>query len=195
VEFTYKTVAALAIVSFLGGLVAAASAGYGPLAAISFNVLPANGNATTTSPPSDFYTEPFVLDLGNITAGEAGSFNGTAVIAVPYPTYVEFSLDNKKVLRSVFDMFLVWVTVNNETFVLDIYGPDDWYVFLPAGEHQVYITVDYLVKIDASGSYSDVVFLKAEIEDDSSSTSSSFTSTSTFDYDDDDDYDDEEDDD
>ncbi len=161
-DMSVRAIAALVAASFLGGLVAAASMGYGPLAAISFNVLPGGDNSTGTG----LETSPFILDLGNLTAGESGYFNGTATLILNTSGAVEFDLENEDILKNVFSQFIVTVSVANQTFTLNLYGEDSYEVYLEAGEYTVFVEVEYTVKENPSaGYYENVVFLKAELDD------------------------------
>lgn len=161
-DLSVRAIAALVAASFLGGLVAAASMGYGPLAAISFNVLPGGDNSTETG----LETTPFILDLGNLTAGESGYFNGTATLILYSSGVVEFDLENEDILEDVFSQFVVTVSVANQTFTLYLYGEDSYEIYLEAGEYTVFVEVEYTVKENPStGYYENVVFLKAELED------------------------------
>ncbi|NOZ89610.1 MAG: hypothetical protein GXO15_06775 [Crenarchaeota archaeon] len=164
VGLSRRGLALLVLASFLSGIGAAASLGYGPLGVLSITI---TGGQQGSSSGSGFFTEPVTVSLENVTAGSSGSFNGTAKLAVPKYTKVEFELENRKTLRSIFNKFTVTVTVDGKTFTLDLYGNGryEYYLYLEPGEYEVYIEVDYQVRPDAKGSYTNIVFLKAEADD------------------------------
>ncbi len=162
VGLSRKGLALLVLASFLSGIGAAASLGYGPLGVLSITI---TGGQQGSSGSSGFFTEPVAVNLENVTAGSSGSFNGTAKLVVPKYTKVEFELENRKTLRSIFGKFTVTVTVDGKTFTLDLYGRYEYYLYLDPGEYEVYIEVDYQVRPDAKGSYTNIVFLKAEADD------------------------------
>jgi len=186
-----QTTAAAILLSFTLGVVAAASI-YAPLGIMDVTILP--GTASPGSSGS-LFTKPARIELANLTAGSSGTYTATAQLTLDNGGTVKLEIENKKILRRIFSVFNVYVTIGDKTYTLTPYGVYEAYVYLDGGTYNVTITVEYTVRADAQGSYTSLVFLKAELEDATrtytgTTHTGTYTYTTTHHYDDDHDYDD-----
>ena len=158
IYITKKMLTLLLLASFLSGIIAAGSLGYGPLAYISFHIEGGSSGGSLT-------TTPAYIDLGNLTAGSSGSTSSTAVLEVPSYGKYKFDLENKDELKKVFSSFTVTIEVDGNIIVLDIYGDDSQEVYLNQGSYTVSISIDYTVKSNPQqATVNDMLFLKVEGE-------------------------------
>ena len=165
-ELSKRMLVGIVLLSFLGGMVAAGSMGYGPLAYISFQIQGGSGGG---GGGGSLLTTPAYVDLGTITAGSSGSFTAEATLEVPSSGYYEFELESESHLEKAFSYFVVTVDVGGvDTVVLSLYGEDSIKVYLDPGTYDVSISVDYTVKDNPEvTSAQELLFLKVKAEDSS----------------------------
>lgn len=158
IYLTKKMLAGIILISFMAGIVAAGSMGYGPLAYISFHIESGGGGGG-----GSLITTPAYIDLGNLTAGSSGSTSATATLEVPSYGKYEFKLENESELKRVFSSFTVTVDVDGAVVVLDLYGDDSRDLYLNPGTYTVSITIDYTVKSNPQQTtVSNMLFLQVE---------------------------------
>ncbi|MEB3780708.1 MAG: hypothetical protein GSR85_10870 [Desulfurococcales archaeon] len=163
-ELSKRMLVGIVMLSFLGGMVAAGSMGYGPLAYISFQIQGSSGGGGGGS----LLTTPAYIDLGTINAGDSGSFTAEASLEIPSSGYYEFDLENEGQLEKAFSYFVVTINVGGDTVVLSLYGDDSEKIYLDPGTYDVSITVDYTVKNNPQlTNAQDLLFLKVKAEDES----------------------------
>ncbi len=165
-QLAAKWAIVLAAISFLGGIVAAGSMGYGPLGFISYKIEAVMSSYSSSS--SNFNTIPVSFDLGSLKPGDNGTVVDTAKLSIGSSGYYKFELENYGKLKKVFSVFKVTVTLSSgDSFTLDIYSEDDYKLYLDAGDYNITVEVIYKVK-DNPKEYlevSNMLFLKVEYED------------------------------
>jgi len=121
----------------ISGLVIAAQM-YGTLATISYNVISNN------SSNQQIQVIPIDFNLGNITAGQSGSLNGSTTVYIPSNGTYDLEL-KEDVLDNVFSQFIATITIGNHTITLQLHENNDYKIYLTAGKYTVTVKITYTV--------------------------------------------------